>query len=179
MNQERTLPNHVSLYSCISTGTLSSDSRHLADVRHHWQSNCKIKPYLKRSLAVSRLSRNATPPVDTLRPSARRMSIFTCSWSLVSGAFARLKMYTTLAAFDGLAALPGQLRDPVDVSTVVLLLAFSVHPMMSKALLHSLVPTTTPNTRRSLQKAKEQAVARTRTWDLSHLMSCDSPKRES
>jgi len=29
------------------------------------------------------------------------------------------------------------------------------------------------------KKAKEQAVARTRTWDLSHLMSRNSPKRES
>ena len=29
------------------------------------------------------------------------------------------------------------------------------------------------------QEAKERALARTRTWDLSHLMSFDSPKRES
>jgi len=49
-------------------------------------------------------------------------------------------------------------------------------PMIPNALLHSLV---LQNDHQSLQKAKEQAVARTRTWDLSHLMSCDSPKRES
>ena len=52
-------------------------------------------------------------------------------------------------------------------------------PLQQPPASQTLQPSKKTEEKTSEQKAKEQAVARTRTWDLSHLMSCDSPKRES
>ena len=52
-----------------------------------------------------------------------------------------------------------------------------VHPWAS--LGHPAARTMTWEEGKKEEKDKKKALARTRTWDLSHLMSFDSPKRES